>query len=79
MLSLKLQRRVRQESCESKVLVGGETTDVDVSIHAPRRIIIIRVNNRVPIGGARAIVLESSMPVTLWGRGIDRDHPIGAT
>ena len=79
MLFLKLQRRVRQESCKLEIPVGGGAADVGVSVHVPRRIIIVRVNNRVPVGRARAIVLDLSALVILWGRGINRDHPIEAT
>ena len=63
MLSLKLWRRVRQESCKSEVPIGGGTTDVGVSIHAPRRIIIVGVNKEVPVGGAKVTILDLSVPV----------------
>ena len=79
MLSLKLQRRVQQESCKSEIPVRGGIADVGVFIHIPRRIIIVEVNSRVSVGGVRATVLDLSTPVTLWGRGIDGDHPIGVT
>ena len=78
MLSLKLWRRVRQESCKSEILLGGGTADVGVSICTPRRVVIVRVNSEVSVGGARVTVLDSSAPVTLRGGGIGRNHFSGA-
>ena len=77
MLSLKLWRRIRQESCELEIPVGGRITDVGVSIHTPRRIIIVRVNSGVSVGRVRVIVLDLDVPVPLRSRGIDGNYPVG--
>ena len=77
LLSLKLQRRVRQKPDKSEIPVGGRITDVDVSICTPRRIIIIRVNGGVSVGRVRTTVLDLSVPVALEGKGIGWDHLVG--
>ena len=78
MLSLKLQRRVRQEFYKSEIPVGGGTTDVGVSICIPRRVIIVGVHSGVSIGGVGATVIDLSVPVTLRGRSIGRNYSIEA-
>ena len=76
MLSLKLQRRVRQKSCESKVPVGGGTTDVGIFICASGGVIVVGVNHGIPVGGARMTVPYLSVPVALRGRGVGWDHSV---
>ena len=77
MLSLKLQRRIRQESYESEIPIGEGTTDVDISVSISRRVIIVKVHNEVFIGGVRATILDLSAPVASRGRGVGRDYSIG--
>ena len=79
MLSLKLQRRVRQESCKSEIPVGGGTADVGVSIYTLGRVVIVRVHNGVSVGGVGVTVSDLSMPVILRGGSIGDNHSIGAT
>ena len=59
-LSLKLQRRVKQESYESEVPVGGGAANVGVSVHPPRRVIIVVINSGVPVGEARTAISDLS-------------------
>ena len=77
MLSLKLWRRVRQKLCESKVPVGGRIADVDIPVCVLGRIVVVRVNHGISVGGARTTVVDSSVPVALRGRGIGWDYSIG--
>ena len=77
MLSLKLQKRIRQESYESEIPVGEGTTDVSVSVSISRRVIIVKVHNEVFVGGVTATILDLSAPVASKGRGVGRDHSIG--
>ena len=77
MLSLKLQRRVRQEPYESEVPIEGGIADVGVSICTPGGVIIIRVHNGVSVGGARVTVLDLSAPVVSRGGGVGRNYSVG--
>ena len=77
MLSLKLQRRIRQKPCESEVPVGGRTADVGIPVCTPGQVIIVRVNHGRSVGGARTTVPNLSVPVALRGRGIGWDHSVG--
>ena len=77
MLFLKLQKRIRQEFCESEIPVGGGTTDVGVSVCIPRRVIIVRVHSGVSVGRVGVTVLDLSAPVTLRDRSVGGNHSIG--
>ena len=77
MLFLKLWRRVRQESCESEIPIGGGVADIGIFICIPRRVVVVKVHSEVPVRRARTTVLDSSMPVTLRDESVGRDHSIG--